>query len=225
MSQQHQMNMAGMGGPVGGPQMNAGTPGNSGDVMSQNVTVKRLNTAIYDYLLRNGLFDIARTFSKQMDVEQKQEGKPSPNQRGQQSNGVDDGMDVDSKDTLIHGKPADLALGAIEADFLKDWWCQFWEIWNGHRKPKAAPAQTQQYIAAQRMAMQGRVNIMMNGNGAPNMRGYNGMVPGVNNGVAMQNDLKRAAMQNQQRMWVPQNLSVWIDSLLTVAGRPNNNSR
>lgn len=197
------MNMAGMGGPVGGPQMNAGTPGNSGDVISQTITMKRLNTAIYDYMLRNGHWDIARSFSKQADVEVKQEGKPSPNQRAQQANGVDDGMDVDSKET-INGKPSDLPLGAIDADFLKDWWCQFWEIWNGHRKPKAAPAQTQQYIAAQRMALQGRVN-MLNGNGAPNMRGYNGMVPGVNNGVAMQNDLKRAAMQNQQRMCVAQN--------------------
>ena len=218
------MNMAGMGGPVGGPQMNAGTPGNSSDLISQTLSVKKLNTAIYDYLLRNSLFDVARQFQKTMDVEQKSDGKPSPNQRGQQANGVDDGMD-DSKDPPIPNKPNDLALADIQADFLKDWWCQFWEIWNGHRKPKAAPAQTQQYIAAQRMAMQGRMN-MVNGNGAPNMRPYNGMMPGVNNGVAMQNDLKRAAMQNQQRMCVPPKPHrIHRVSVLTVTEHLNSSSR
>lgn len=199
MSQQQQMNMAGMGGPVGGPQVNAGTPSNSGDPISHVITVKKLNTAIYDYLLRNQLFDLARNFHSKMDIEQKTDGKPSPNQRGQQVNGVDDGMDTDSRDPPIPNKPSDMPLGAIEPDFLKDWWCQFWEIWGGHRKMKNTPAQTQQYIQAQRVAMQqGRV---MNGNGAQNMRAFpNGMMPGVNKGAVMPNDLQRAAMQNQQRM-------------------------
>lgn len=198
MSQQQQMNMAAMGGPVGGPQMNAGTPSNSGEPVSQALSIKKLNTAIYDYLLRNQQFDLARQLHSKMEIFSRTEGKPSPNQRGQQANGVDDGLDVDSKDHIIPNKPNDLPPGDIEADFLKDWWCQFWEIWHGHRKPKAAGPNTQNYINAQRAAMQGRVN-MMNGNGAQNMRAYNGIMPGVNNGVAMPNDLKRAAMQNQQR--------------------------
>lgn len=189
-----------MGGPVGGPQMNVGTPSNSGDPTSHAHSIKRLNTAIYDYLLRNQQFDLARNFSSKMEIEQRSDGKPSPSQRGQQANGVDDGMDVDHKDPPIPNKPNDMPTGAIEPDFLKDWWCQFWEIWSGHRKPKGAPPQTQAYINAQRVAsMQGR---MMNGNGAQNMRAYNGMMPGVNNGVAMPNDLKRAAMQNRQAMYV-----------------------
>ena len=194
------MNMAAMGGPVGGPQMNVGTPSNSGDPVSQAMSVKKLNTAIYDYLLRNQQYELARQFQTKMEIVPRSEGKPSPNQRGQQANGVDDSMDGDSKDHIIANKPNDLPYGDIESDFLKDWWCQFWEIWNGHRK-KAVGPNTQSYINAQRAAMQGRVN-MMNGNGAQNMRAYNGMMPGVNNGVAMPNDLKRAAMQNQQRLYV-----------------------
>ena len=195
MSQQQQMNMAAMGGPVGGPQMNAGTPVNSSDLSSQAGAVKKLNTAIYDYLLRNQLFDLARGFHAKMDIEQRPEGKQSPSQRGQQANGVEDGMDIDSKDINIPNKPNDMPLGAVDPDFLKDWWCMFWELWSGHRK-KGAPVNTQAYINAQRVSMQQR---LMNTNGAPNMRAYNGMMPGVNNGVAVPNDLKRAAMQNQQQ--------------------------
>ena len=199
MNQQQHMNMAGMGGPVGGPQMNVGTPNSSADTSAGSIT--HLNTAIYDYLLRSQQFDLARTFHIKMEIQTRGDGK-SPNQRGQQANGVEDHMDIDSKDMVINGKPNDLPLPAIEADFMKDWWCQFWEIWHGHRKPKGAPQNTQAYISAQRAAMSGRA--MMNGNPAQNMRAYNGMMTGVNNGVAMPNDLKRAAMQNQQRMYVHQ---------------------
>lgn len=203
MSQQQQMNMAAMGGPVGGggmggPQMNAGTPGNSGSYMPQESTIKRLNTAIYDYLLRNELYDIAKAFHAKVPIETKTDTKQSPNQRGsQQANGVDDSMDIDSKDQAIMNRPEGLPLpGNIEGPFLQDWWCQFWEMWRGHRKLNVAP-NTQNYITAQRAAQQ-RMG-MMNPNGMQNLRGYNGMMPGMNNGMAMQNDLKRAAMQNQQR--------------------------
>lgn len=206
MSQQQQMNMAAMGGPVGGPQMNAGTPGNSSDPGSQASALKKLNTAIYDYLLRNELFDLARGFKNKMDIEARTEGKQSPSQRGQQANGVEDGMDVDSKDMNIPNKPNDLPLGSIEADFLKDWWCMFWELWSGHRRKGASPI-TQAYIGGQRASFHQRMG-MMTTNGAQNLRAYNGMMPGVNNGVAGANDLKRTAMQNQQRLCVsPTNCS------------------
>ena len=221
------MNMASMGGPVGGPQMNAGTPVNSGDPSSQAGAIKKLNTAIYDYLMRNELFDLARGFQSKMEIERRPEGKQSPNQRGQQANGVDDGMDIDSKDMIIPNKPNDMPVGAIEADFLKDWWCMFWELWSGHRR-KGVPANTQAYINAQRTAsMQQRLG-MNNTNGAQNMRAYNGMMPGVNNGVAVSNDLKRAAMQNQQqRMCVFPKLAQRLLTLICLhsTGHHNSNSR
>lgn len=201
MSQQPQMNMAGMGGPVGGPQMNAGTPSNAVDYnMTQIGTVKRLNTAIYDYLLRNQMFDVAKSFRSQVEIETKPEGKQSPGQRGQQANGVDDSMDLDGKESTILNKPNDLPFPRIEADFLKDWWCQFWEIWRGHRN-KGTPPITQNYINAQRQAMNQRMGMMPQ-NGAQGMRAYNGMMPGMNNGQVIPNDLKRAAMQNRQGMYV-----------------------
>ena len=207
--------------------MNAGTPVNSGDPSSQAGAIKKLNTAIYDYLMRNELFDLARGFQSKMEIERRPEGKQSPNQRGQQANGVDDGMDMDSKDMIIPNKPNDMPVGAIEADFLKDWWCMFWELWSGHRR-KGVPANTQAYINAQRTAsMQQRLG-MNNTNGAQNMRAYNGMMPGVNNGVAVSNDLKRAAMQNQQqRMCVFPKLGQRLLTLICLhsTGHHNSNSR
>lgn len=202
MSQQQQMNMAAMGGPVGGgPQINAGTPGNSGMAMSHEVTIKKLNTAIYDYLLRNELYDLAKNFHTKMPIETRPDMKQSPNQRGgQQANGVDD-MDSDIKDQALINRPDGLPLpGNIEGPFLQDWWCQFWEMWNGHRNRKNVASNTQNYVNAQRAAH--RMGMMNANGGMQNMRGYNGMMPGMNNGAGMNNDLKRAAMQNQQRMYV-----------------------
>ena len=198
------MNMAAMGGPVGGGmvQMNAGTPTNSAVPMTHEMTMKRLNTAIYDYLLRNEQYDLAKAFHTKMPIEIKQDVKQSPNQRGgQQANGVEDTMDFDSKDHAIANRPDGLPLpGGMDGSFLQDWWCQFWEMWSGHRNRKNAAPNTQNYINAQRTAQQ-RMG-MMNANGMQNLRGYNGMMPAMNNGVGMQNDVKRAAMQNARNMYV-----------------------
>ncbi|KAI7304615.1 hypothetical protein KC315_g15093, partial [Hortaea werneckii] len=107
MSQPAQM--AGMGGPVGGgPQnqpgaMNAGTPGGVGSASID--AVKRLNTAIYDYLLRNQLYDCARSFHKAMDIET-DSIKKSPGSN-KQANGVSgDEMEVDNEG--IRNRPDDL---------------------------------------------------------------------------------------------------------------------
>lgn len=201
MSQQPQMNMAAMGGPVGGavgPQMSVGTPGSSGASLTQDETIKRLNTAIYDYLLRNELYDIAKQFHVKMPIEIKADTKQSPNQRGgQQANGVDDSMD-EIKDPAIMNRPDGLPLpSGVSGPFLQDWWCQFWEVWASHRNKSNSP-NARSYVAAQRSAAYQR-NSMMNANGMQNMRGFNGMMPGMQNGMGMSNDLKRAAMQNQQR--------------------------
>ncbi|KAK4539743.1 hypothetical protein LTR36_010396 [Oleoguttula mirabilis] len=196
---QQPMSMAGMGGPVGAPQqMNAGTPNSGGAAID---SIKRLNTAIYDYLLRNGLYDSARTFVANMEVEIDADKKsPNPRGPGQQSNGVDAGMDVDSE---IKNRPDDLPapLHLGNGPFLQDWWCQFWEIFHGNRgKGKQS---TLNYIGAQRQAQKARTSMVGGGNMDPasmqNMRGYNNMMQ-MNNGMAMPNDLKRAAMQNQRNL-------------------------
>ena len=197
MSQQPPMNMAAMaGGPVGGGGgQNIGTPG-SITALNGLDAVKKLNTAIYDYLLRNQLHEAARSFVNKMDVETDTKKSPSQRQGGQQSNGnIDDGMDIDSKE--IKNLPDDLPPPAQLGDgpFLQDWWCQFWEIYQGNRgKGKQS---MMGYVGAQRQAQKARTNMMgnnMDPASMQNMRGYN-MV--MNNGM---NDLKRQAMQNPRNM-------------------------
>jgi hypothetical protein len=185
---QPQMNM---GGPVGGgmavPQQmnNAGTPGSGGGAPPIDA-VKRLNTAIYDYLLRINQYDVARAL-----LEIETDMKKSPSQRpGQQANGAnDDSMDIDD---AIKNRPEDLPAPIVFSEggnFLQDWWCQFWETFQGLRN-RGKPG-TLAYIGAQRQAQKQRMGMMNNNNmdqaTMQNMRGYNGMMMG--------NDLKRAAMQ------------------------------
>lgn len=201
--QQQQMAMGGMtGGPVGGAgpgaqqqpgQMNAGTPSSGADGGFNSI--KRLNTAIYDYLLRAQLYDVARMFVKQVDVELVD--KESPNQRQGQPNGIDDGMDID-QDNNIKARPKDLMAPAPLGDgpFLQDWWCQFWEIFHGHRGK--GKTQVMNYIGAQRQAQKARTQMMpAAGNMDPNMQRYNNMMMQNMAGNGMP-DLKRAAMQNNQ---------------------------
>ena len=200
------MNMAAMGGPVGGgaagAQMHLGTPNSiNQQVFTPEYVLKKLNTAIYDYLLRNSQYDIARSFQEKMPIDPKTDTKESPSQRGLQMNGVDDSMD-DSKDNAILKRPEDLPLpnNFTDGPFLQDWWCQFWEIWHGQRNKGRTG--TNAYLGPQRAAQKGRFNMM--GAIDPNMqRGYNMMqMQGMNNGMAMgPNDLRKSAMQqnNQQR--------------------------
>lgn len=178
-----------MGGPVG-------TPNSGGVGMDPAGSTKRLNTAIYDYLLRLGLYEAARQFVKSVDIDEKM--KDSPNQRGGQQNGIDDGMGVEHEG--IANRPHDLPAPAQLGDgpFLQDWWCQFWEIYHGHRgKGKQT---TLSYIGAQRQMQKARTTTMMDA-GAMNMRGQfsNGSImPNVN---GMNPDaLKRAAMANRSNL-------------------------
>lgn len=206
------MNMAAMGGPVGGggglaAQMNAGTPGSSaGGEMNHSAIMKKLNTAIYDYLLRHELYELAKSFMNKMPIDTKNDVKQSPSQRGgQQANGIDDSMD-DSKDHAILNRPDDLPLpnNVFDGPFLQDWWCQFWEIHWGIRGRTTMKPNAQTYISqqrAQQKVRQGMVNGM-DPNSMQNLRGYNNMMQGMNNGMAMgmgPNDMKRVAMQNANR--------------------------
>ncbi|KAK3077465.1 hypothetical protein LTS18_010191, partial [Coniosporium uncinatum] len=82
---QQQMNMGGMnaaGGPVGGmPMMNNGSRASisgGGDTESYE---SRLNTYIYDYLLKQEQWDLARQFLKIMQPRTKTGAKPSPGRR------------------------------------------------------------------------------------------------------------------------------------------------
>ena len=193
------MQMGSMGGPVGGgapqsqPGGGAGTPGGPAAGMDM---IKRLNTAIYDYLLRNELYDSARHFYKGVDVEVAQSKSPA-SQRGGQSNGVtSDGIDLETNNE-IKNRPQDLPLPAQLGDgpFLQDWWCQFWEIYQGQRNK--GKQTTRDYIGTQRQAQKARLSVhAIDPASMNNMRQYNGM---MNNGGGMlaNADMKRIAMQQQ----------------------------
>lgn len=203
MSQPQQMNMGGMGGmggPVGGApsqqqqQQGAGTPTNGGAVNANDSadTVKRLNTYIYDYFLRNQHYDIARAMHQSGTMELFTQMKQSPNQRQNQPNGIDD-MDTD--------RPKDLpepGLQNTEGPFLQDWWFQFWDIYNSRRNLTPNKQATLGYVSAQRAGQKQRGNLMggMDPAAMQNLRQMQMMGNGM-----MPNDLKKAAMQNAGNMY------------------------
>ena len=149
------VNMGGMnamGGPVGGamPVMNAGgvrppMPVNDNQQRSQ------LNTYIYEYFLRNGMYDCARSL---LNSEQPiKVTKESPGRRRDDNgNGAgDEGGDGDSKDDIDSKRPDDLPAPDVprecpESCFLYEWWCLFWDMFNAQRG-KGDGRNVLQYVA------------------------------------------------------------------------------
>ena len=134
-------NLAGMGGPAGAQRMqNVGTPGPM-PVSPPGDHKRKLNTYIYDYFLKNGQYDLARSLYKEVELDTSD--KPSPNRKG--VNG--DGMDGDSKLDDIN-RPADLPRanvpGDVDSPFLLDWWAQFWDCWTASRSK--AQTSAKQYL-------------------------------------------------------------------------------
>ena len=134
-----QINMAGMGsvgGPVGGPNMMNNGP-NASDPAYHS---RQLNTYIYDYFLKNNHFELARLVNNTLDTTNP-DVKPSPRR---DVNGINDGMDDDSKDNL-HKIPDDLPRPKLpqtnDNSFLLDWWSQFWDVFSAQRNRIKGPAQ------------------------------------------------------------------------------------
>lgn len=208
MSMSQPQHMAGMGGPVGGAppappqQMNVGTPGSGVGAGPAIDAVKRLNTAIYDYLLRNQLYDTARSFVSKMDIETDLKKSPSTSSNSrQQPNGVAGGdeMDIDVNEGIRNRPedlPAPLQLG--DGPFLHDWWCQFWEIFQGYRGKGSKPS-TLQYIGAQRQAQKARTNVMVDPS-QMQRGGFNPQMMSQMGQGGMNGDLKKMAMQNPRNM-------------------------
>jgi hypothetical protein len=184
MAQQH-MGMAAMGGPVGGGPM--GLPMSANPViqtMTPELVVKKLNTAIYEYMICNERYEIARSILKSMPVETVDGSmKQSPKNH---ANGIDPTMDSDSKENInMKNRPDDLPAPASlfpssdDHPFLQDWWCQFWDLWKGQRG--AGKSNTLMYVATQRQAQKARQSLLgMDPNALQNgMRaaGMNGNIP------------------------------------------------
>ena len=139
------MNMVGMnvgaGGPVGG-MMNNGGPGTPSNANSTDTQRTHLNTCIYDYFLKLGMYDFARMLLKdsKFDIKLLPTGtKPSPGRRKDgEMNGVDgDVMDMDGD--IKNDLPDDLPLPHLPAHhgagqgFLIDWFCVFSDLFSAQR--------------------------------------------------------------------------------------------
>lgn len=143
----NQMNMGGMNpgvaAPMGGvPMMNTGSsaPRSEPNAGLQDNPVSRLNTYIYDFFLKKGYFDCARSMvqDESVPLSTAAPSKSTPsNRRDGDVNGVDG--DSDSKDDVKPKLPDDLPRPAInndslQASFLFDWFNIFWDLFGAQRK-------------------------------------------------------------------------------------------
>ncbi|QIW98044.1 hypothetical protein AMS68_003562 [Peltaster fructicola] len=172
--------MANMGGPV-----NANTPNHAANPNSDpSEYVKRLNTYIYDYFVRNGHYDCARVMIKD-SLPIGLHSKSSPGQR--QANGLDD-MDLEND----VNRPPDLPLTDLPAaggHFLEDWWFQFWDVFYSRRSGQGKPS-TITYLSHQRVLQKARSGMTADASGQRNFSMTNGQPA----------DLKKMAMQNNGNM-------------------------
>jgi hypothetical protein len=102
----------------------------------------RLNTYIYEYLLKSGYYDCASAMVHSDDFPLKTQGpnKTSPSHRRDRDiNGMDDNtMNTDSKDDISLKWPEDLPRPDVPLDsagsvFLFDWFCLFSDIFHAQR--------------------------------------------------------------------------------------------
>ncbi|KAF2751556.1 hypothetical protein M011DRAFT_474011 [Sporormia fimetaria CBS 119925] len=158
-------------------------------VTKENDPRNLINTYIYDHMLRNQLFDVAKAMidsGVQLNLETTKKQSPG------NVNGVDPG------DASRHDLPPPVLPGnqMVENSFLSDWWCQFWDIFSANRGRHNQHSKHAQYIAQARNMSQVNVNLRDNrmssmGQIPPyaNLRMPNGVDP---------NGLKRAALNNNR---------------------------
>ena len=152
-------NMGAMGGPVGAPMpmMNNGAmppQGNPrGHLQVNDSSRTLLNTYIYEYFIRYGMFDCARAvFQNDPQINVK---KDSPGGRRDENmgNGLgDDPMDTDSKENIDRKRPDDLPAPDVPAPvpdscFLYEWFCLFWDMFNSQKNGKGSSQRVDQYVS------------------------------------------------------------------------------
>lgn len=200
--------MNAMGGPVGGgmPTMNNGAGPGARQPMPGNDNRSQLNTYIYEYFLRNEMYDCARSLkSSNQPINL---FKDSPGRGGDEtgsSGAGDDGGDGDSKDDMNSSRPSDLPAPNLPKDtpescFLYEWWCLFWDMFNAQRG-KGEGRNVLQYVThtqAQSRMRQDQQQAMLRGlrGGNAGDMSYNMMARGQQNG--MNNELRQKAIQNNR---------------------------
>lgn len=148
-------NMPMAGGPVGGPtpMMNSALAAQQVQSQGNNRTV--LNTYIYDYFLREGMYDSARAMLKSeqtLNIIKDSPGRRRDENGNTLGNGVgDDPMDTDSKDDLDSKRPHDLPLPNVpngsDNSFLYEWFCLFWDMLMAQRNKPGISPQVSQYVS------------------------------------------------------------------------------
>ncbi|RDL38963.1 Uncharacterized protein BP5553_03303 [Venustampulla echinocandica] len=215
------VNMGGMnavGGPVGGggggmPMMNNSAAAGARQPMPVNDNQRsQLNTYIYEYFLRNGMFDCARSLLNSDQPMNVLKESPGRRRDGDGNLGGDDGGDGDSKDDIDSKRPDDLPLPNLpkecpESCFLYEWWCLFWDMFNAQRGKGEGRAvlqyvnhtQTQSRMRQEQQQgmLRGMRNGMTNEMMTPN---YQLMMRNQPNGMSMhqQNELRQKAIHNNR---------------------------
>ncbi|KAJ3575882.1 hypothetical protein NPX13_g3883 [Xylaria arbuscula] len=200
------VNMANM--PMGGAPMASGPMAMMGNTALAAGQVQRppennranLNTYIYDYFIREGMFDCARAM---LNSEQALNVHKSPPRN--QNNGLgDDPMDTDSKEDMDSKRPSDLPAPNVpqgsDSCFLYEWFCLFWDMLSAQRNKGGVSPHVSQYVAhtqqQQRLRQSQQQDILRSIR--PDM--YNPMMPRMTNGmpIANKHNLARTAMANNQ---------------------------
>ena len=161
------MNAAG-GSVSGMPMMNNGMPNGPRTHHPEETTRGTLNTYIYDYFLKNELWDCARAlYQSEVAINLI---KVSPGLRRDAdgnpvNNGVDDSsMDADVKEESDPKRPEDLPIPRIPGDLpqnslLQDWWCLFWDIFSAQRRKLSKPSENSASIQYLQFTQVGRAPL------------------------------------------------------------------
>ncbi|KAK7995340.1 hypothetical protein PG990_014113 [Apiospora arundinis] len=214
MNNVNMANMGAMGGPVGGAPipmaMNNGNGALPAQPMQGNDRNHRcmLNTYIYDYFLKEGMIDCARSLlrtEQPLNV-----SKDSPGSRrdenGNALNGVsDDSMDVDHKHDVDSKDLPTPVIASSDTCFLYEWFGLFWDMHLAQRNRMGNNnVQVSQYInhtQTQNRLKQSQQQELLRSM-RPDQAGgmpFNPMMRNMANGMQMpNNNLARKAMANNQ---------------------------
>ena len=154
MNNVNMANMAAMGPAVATPLMmnNGGAmpQGTPRPVQPNDNNRTQLNTFIYEYFVRHGMYDCARAILA-CDMPPKVQlpkdgsgGRRDENGNLVAGNAGDDAMDTDSKDDVDSKRPEDIPQ-PMDNCFLYEWFCIFWDMANA-QKGKGNNAQINQYV-------------------------------------------------------------------------------
>ena len=143
---------AAMGGPVGAPMpmMNNGALAPQGGPRQlQDNSKALLNTYIYEYFMRYGMYDCARAILTHDPTIKVKDGT-GHNDNGLGNNLGDEHMDTDSKDGVDAKRPSDLPAPNVptpvpDSCFLFEWFSLFWDMFNS-QKGKGQSGQINQYV-------------------------------------------------------------------------------